>query len=225
MRLFEIGNIYIPKSLPLTDYPDERKQLTLGFYVSDEKDGDFFELKGVVEELLEQLGYTVSRLSYEVDKARPYLHPGRQAEVIYEEGKLGFLGEVHPLVASEYGIGTRTFIAVLDLDAVEEKASFDRVYKGIAKFPAVSRDISMVVPADVRAGQIEKIIRERGGKILESVSLFDIYEGEQIKSGFKSMAYALSFRDPERTLEDADVGAAMKKILNGLQGLNIELRS
>lgn len=224
VRLFEIGNIYLPKALPLTDYPDERKQLTLGFYVSDKNDGDFFEMKGVVEEFLSQLGFAVEKLVYDRG-TRPYLHPGRQAEVSHGDVRLGFLGEIHPLVAEEYGIGARAYVAVLDLPAIEETASFDRVYQGLARFPAVSRDISMVVPRDVTAGQIERIIRQRGGKILESLLLFDIYEGEQIREGFKSMAYALSFRDPAKTLEDADVNATMKKILNGLQGLNIELRS
>ena len=103
-------------------------------------------------------------------------------------------------------------------------ATFDRKYEGIAKYPAVTRDISMVVPREILVGQIEAVIAQRGGKILESYSLFDIYEGSQIQAGFKSVAYTLTFRAKDRTLEDADVSAAMKKILNGLQGLGIELR-
>ena len=103
-------------------------------------------------------------------------------------------------------------------------ATFDRKYEGIAKYPAVTRDISMVVPREMLVGQIEAVIAQRGGKILESYSLFDIYEGSQIQAGFKSVAYTLTFRAKDRTLEDADVSAAMKKILNGLQGLGIELR-
>ena len=99
-----------------------------------------------------------------------------------------------------------------------------RKYEGIAKYPAVTRDISMVVPREILVGQIEAVIAQRGGKILESYSLFDIYEGSQIQAGFKSVAYTLTFRAKDRTLEDADVSAAMKKILNGLQGLGIELR-
>ena len=113
---------------------------------------------------------------------------------------------------------------MLDMPCIVEKASFDRKYEGIAKYPAVTRDISMVVPKQVLAGQIEKILTQRGGKIMESYSLFDIYEGEQIREGYKSMAYTLTFRAKDRTLEDADITAAMKKILNGLEGLGIELR-
>ena len=103
-------------------------------------------------------------------------------------------------------------------------ATFDRKYEGIAKYPAVTRDISMVVPKAILVGQIEAILEQRGGKILESYSLFDIYEGEQIQAGFKSIAYTLTFRAKDRTLEDADITAAMKKILNGLESLDIELR-
>ena len=104
-------------------------------------------------------------------------------------------------------------------------ATFDRKYEGIAKYPAVSRDISMVVPKDILVGQIEEMIAQRGGKILESYTLFDIYEGAQIKEGFKSVAYSISFRAKDRTLEETDVAAAMKKILNGLESMGIELRS
>ena len=103
-------------------------------------------------------------------------------------------------------------------------ATFDRKYKGIAKFPAVTRDISMVVPKEVQAAAIEKVIRQRGGKILESVSLFDIYEGSQIQEGFKSMAYNIVFRSKEKTLEEQEISSAMKKILNGLEELGIQLR-
>ena len=129
-----------------------------------------------------------------------------------------------PTVAASYGIGDRAYVAVLDMPSIMKFATFDRKYEGIAKFPAVSRDISMVVPKDILAGQIEHIMPQRGGKILESYELFDIYEGSQIQEGYKSMAYSVTFRAKDRTLEDADVNAAMKKILNGLEGLGIELR-
>ena len=113
---------------------------------------------------------------------------------------------------------------MLDIPAILGFATFDRKYEGIAKFPAVSRDISMVVPKEVLAGEIEAVIVQRGGKILENYQLFDIYEGSQIKEGYKSMAYSVTFRAKDRTLEDTDVNAAMKKILNGLERLGIELR-
>ena len=104
-------------------------------------------------------------------------------------------------------------------------ATFDRKYEGIAKYPAVMRDISMVVPKEIMVGQIEDVIAQRGGKILEDYQLFDIYEGDQIKAGYKSVAYSITFRAKDRTLEEADITAAMKKILNGLEGMGIELRS
>ncbi len=219
VKLYELANIYIPKELPLTDYPDERMQLTFGFY----GDGDFFTMKGVVETVLEGLG-AKKKEEYDPASARPYLHPGRQANILYDGDVIGFIGEVHPAVCENYDMKTRVYVAVLDMPKIMPLTSYDRKFEGIAKYPAVSRDISMVVPKTVLAGQIEKMIAQRGGKILEKFELFDIYEGEQIDKEHKSMAYALSFRDKNKTLQDEDVNAAMKKIMNGLESLGIELR-
>ena len=219
VRLYEMGNIYLPKALPLTELPDERMQFTLGFY----GEGDFFTMKGVIEEFLEHIGMK-KKAEYDPNAQKPWLHPGRQANVVYDGTVIGYLGEVHPKVMANYGIGQRTYVAVLDMPAVDGFASFDRKYEGIAKYPAVTRDISMVVPRTVLVGQIEKILAQRGGKILESYSLFDIYEGTQIKEGYKSIAYTLTFRAKDKTLEDVEITAAMKKILNGLEQLGIELR-
>lgn len=220
VRLYELGNIYLPKSLPLTELPEERMQFTLGMY----GDCDFFDMKGVVEEFLESIGMH-KRESYDPKAGRNYLHPGRQANILYEDQLIGYLGEVHPEVCDNYDLKTRAYVAVLDIPAILPYATFDRKYEGIAKYPAVLRDISMVVPKSVLAGQIEAVIAQRGGKILEDYQLFDIYEGSQIKEGFKSMAYSITFRAKDRTLEEADVTGAMKKILNGLEGMGIELRS
>ena len=219
VRLYELGNVYLPKSLPLTELPDERMQFTLGMY----GDGDFFDMKGVLEEFFEKIGMK-NRRTYDPKADKPYLHPGRQANVLYGGKVVGYLGEVHPQVADNYGIGTRAYVAVLDMPEILNFATFDRKYTGIAKYPAVSRDISMVVPKEVLVGQIEAILAQRGGKYLESFELFDLYEGSQIKEGFKSVAYSIVFRAPDRTLEEADITAVMKKILNGLEGLGIELR-
>ena len=220
VRLYELGNIYLPKQLPLTELPEERMQFTLGMYGQ----GDFFDLKGVLEEFLDKLGMT-GRRTYDPDSSHPYFHPGRQADLYYENCRLGYLGEVHPLVADAYGIGDRAYVAVLDLPEVTRFSTFDRKYTGIARYPAVTRDISMVVPKEVTAGRIEDMILQRGGKILESCTLFDIYEGAQIQEGFKSMAYSLVFRAKDRTLEEADITSAMKKIWNGLESMKIEIRS
>lgn len=219
VKLYELGNVYLPKALPLTELPDERMQFTLGFY----GDGDFFTLKGVIEEFFECIGMK-KKAEYDPEAGKPFLHPGRQALIRYDGVTVGYLGEVHPEVLDNYGIGAKAYVAVLDMPNVLPFTTFDRKYEGIARFPAVSRDISMVVPKNVLAGQIEKVIAQRGGKILEGYSLFDIYEGSQIKEGYKSMAYSITFRAKDRTLEENDISAAMKKILNGLEQLGIELR-
>ncbi|MDY3085514.1 MAG: phenylalanine--tRNA ligase subunit beta [Blautia sp.] len=220
VRLYELGNVYLPKSLPLTELPDERTLFTLGMYGK----GDFFDMKGVCEEFFEKAGMK-KRVEYDPADKKPYLHPGRQADMLYEGKKVGYLGEVHPLTADAYGIGERAYIAVIDILSVLEFAGFNHKYTGIAKYPAVSRDLSLVVPHQVLAGQIENVLIQRGGKILESYQLFDIYEGSQIQAGYKSMAYSLVFRANDKTLEESEISAAMKKILNGLEDLGIQLRS
>lgn len=219
VKLYEMCKIYLPKALPLTEYADERVQFTLGFY----GEGDFYTMKGVVEEFLERAGMH-DVVTYDPAAGRNYLHPGRQANILYHEQVIGYLGEVHPEVCDNYDIKTRVYIAVLDMPVITEMATFDRHFKGIAKHPAVNRDISMVVKKDILAGQIEEVIRKRGGHILESYHLFDIYEGSQIKEGYKSIAYSITFRAKDRTLEEKDVSAAMDKILAGLEELGIELR-
>ncbi|MCM1182944.1 MAG: phenylalanine--tRNA ligase subunit beta [Roseburia sp.] len=220
VRLYELGNIYIPKSLPVDDYPDERMQFTLGMY----GDGDFFVMKGVVEEFLVSIGMK-RKPKYDPNAEKPFLHPGRQALIRYQDAVIGYLGELHPEAADNYDIDTKVYIAVLDMPEILPYASFDRKYEGIAKYPAVSRDISMVVPKEIPVGDIEQMIEQRGGKILEDYQLFDIYEGAQIQAGFKSVAYSITFRAKDRTLEESDVTGAMKKILNGLESLGIELRA
>lgn len=220
VRLYELANIYLPKSLPLTELPDERMQFTLGFY----GDGDFFDMKGVIEEFFEKTGMNL-KPHYDPKAGKTFLHPGRQADIIYDGVNIGYLGEVHPEVADNYKIGDRAYVAVIDMPSMIPFTSFDRKYTGIAKYPAVTRDISMVVPKNILVGQIEEVIEQRGGKILESYELFDIYEGAQILAGFKSVAYSITFRAADHTLEEQEVSGVMKKILNGLQALGIELRA
>lgn len=219
VRLYELGNIYLPKALPLTELPEERMQFTLGMY----GDGDFFSMKGVVEEFFEKVGLHKKEI-YDPGSGKPYLHPGRQANILYDGVVVGYLGEVHPDVADTYGIGTKAYVAVIDMPEVTERATFERKYKGIARFPAVTRDISMVMPKEILAGQVEEVIEKKGGAYLESYGLFDLYEGRQIKEGYKSMAYSIVFRAKDKTLEDAEVTKAMDKILGALEGLGIELR-
>ena len=219
VRLYELGNVYLPKSLPLTELPEERMQFTLGMY----GDGDFFTMKGVVEEFFEKIGMH-EKEKYDPDAGKTYLHPGRQANIIYDGKVVGYLGEIHPEVADVYGIGERAYVAVIDMPEILPYATFDRKYTGIAKYPAVTRDISMVVPKKILVGQIEEVIEKNGGANLESYKLFDLYEGAQIKAGFKSVAYSIVFRAKDKTLEEAEITAAMNKILKGLEDLGIELR-
>ena len=219
VKLYELGNIYLPKALPLTELPDERMQMTLGFY----GEGDFFSLKGVIEEIFDKLGMT-DRITYDPQAGKPFLHPGRQAEISYHGQVMGYLGEVHPEVLDNYSIGDRAYVAVLDMPKVVECASFDRKYTGIARFPAVTRDISMVMDKNIMVGQVEAVIEKKGGKLLESYHLFDLYEGSQIAEGKKSVAYSITFRAQDRTLEDKDVNEIMEKILGELKSMGIELR-
>ena len=219
VRLYELGNIYLPKQTPVTELPEERMQFTLGMY----GEGDFYTMKGVVEELFDKLGMN-EKAEYDPSDKKSFLHPGRQADIVYHGNVIGYLGEIHLTVAANYAIKERVYVAVLDMPYIVEYASFDRKYRGIAKFPAVTRDLSMVVPKEVLAGDIEKVFDEKGGQYLESYALFDIYEGAQIKRGYKSIAYTLTFRAQDKTLEDADIQNAMNKILKKLEELGIELR-
>ncbi len=219
VRLYELGNIYIPKALPLTELPEERMQLALGFY----GEGDFFTLKGVVEEFFEKVGMD-KKVKYDANADYPFLHPGRKAAIVYDGAVMGFVGEVHPLVAGNYDIKDRVYVANIDLTMVLPLVSNSRKYKGIANFPAATRDLSMVVPRKVTAGEIEEVFDKKGGAYLESYKLFDIYEGKQVVAGFKSMAYSLVFRAQDKSLSDEDVTAATDRILKGLEGLGVKLR-
>lgn len=219
VRLYELGNIYLPKQIPVTELPEERMQFTLGMY----GDGDFYTMKGVIEEFLYKVGMT-AKAQYDPDAGRSFLHPGRQANVIYDGAVIGYLGEVHPVVAANYSIKERAYVAVLDMPQIVSRATFDHKYEGIAKFPAATRDISMVVPKHILAGDIERVFDEKGGSLLENYELFDIYEGTQIKPGYKSIAYSLSFRAKDRNLEEADITGAMQKIVAALTEMGAELR-
>lgn len=219
VHLYEMGNIYLPKQVPLTELPEERMQLTFGMY----GDGDFFTMKGVVEELLSQLGLR-DKAEYDPTADLPFLHPGRKANVVYDGAVIGYLGEVHPTVAANYAIKDRVYIAVIDMPEIVSRASFDYKYEGITNFPVSSRDLSMVVPKNILVGDIEKVFDEKGGAYLESYELFDVYEGAQIEKGFKSVAYSLKFRGKDKNLEENDITSAMNKILKGLEQMGIQLR-
>ena len=220
VRLYEFGNIYIPKALPLTELPDERMQMTLGMY----GECDFFTLKGVVEDILDSLGLGGTS-EYTPTTKHPFLHPGRAADVTIDGEKIAYIGQIHPEVMDNYNMKGEVYVAVIDMPTLVPKATFDRKYEGVAKFPAMKRDLSMVMKKDIFVGQLEKIFKDKGGKLLESYELFDVYEGDQIEKGYKSVAYSLTFRAKDRTLEDAEVSKIVEKILDELKKLGVELRA
>ncbi|MDE5777755.1 MAG: phenylalanine--tRNA ligase subunit beta [Lachnospiraceae bacterium] len=218
-RLYELGNIYIPHELPLTELPDEKMRMTLGMY----GEGDFFTMKGVVEEIFEKLGLA-KQVDCEPANDITYLHPGRQARLYKGKLEIGIIGQVHPEVCDNYDMKTEAYIAVLNMDVLTMLASFDRKYEGIARFPASTRDLSMVMDKNIFVGQIEHIIIKNAGKILESCELFDVYEGEQVGEGKKSVAFSLIFRAKDRNLESTEVDKAVEKVLDALKKLGVELR-
>lgn len=219
-KLYEMANIYLPKALPLTELPDERMQLTLGAI----GESDFFSMKGDVEVILNQLGLK-DRFHYDAACNKPFLHPGRKANILYDGKVIGYLGEVHPDVLDNYGIGEKAYVAVVDMPSVYPYVNDNIKYTPLAKFPAVSRDFSMLVPMSVTAGEIEDMLVQRSGKLLESVKLFDVYVGAQVLAGFKSMAYTVTLRAQDHTLTEDEINGTVKKILNGLEQLDIKLRS
>ncbi len=219
-RLYELGNVYLPKALPLTELPQERMKMTFGMY----GEGDFFNLKGVLEEVFEKFGLGDS-ITFEPAAVHPFLHPGRQATMKKGKLELGFIGQLHPEVVENYNMKGEVYVAVLDMPTLTMLAKFDRKYEGIAKFPATTRDLSMVMDKSIFVGQVEAVLKKCGGKLLEKVELFDVYEGAQVGEGKKSVAFSLAFRDKEKTLSDTEVNPIIDKMIAELKKLGIELRS
>lgn len=220
VRLYEMGNVYLPHALPLTELPDEKMKLTLGMY----GDGDFFTMKGVLEELFEKLNFGKD-VDFVPTQEYPYLHPGRQANIMKGKLMIGFLGQVHPEAAENFDMKADCYVAVLDMDTVVMLTKDDVKYAGLAKFPGSGRDLALVADKAVLAGDIEKVLRKAGGNILESVTLFDVYEGEQLGEGKKSLAYSLKFRAADRTLADAEVNEKIDKMLKTLGDMGVTLRA
>lgn len=211
VSLFEIGRTYVPKELPLNDYAIEKDYVTLGMY----GEVDFFNLKGVVETYLNQLG--IFDLTYSKDIDMPFLHPGRKAAIMYKGKNLGYLGQVHPNTLDNYNLNIPIYVATMDLAEVVALTNLTREFKQVPKFPAVNRDLALMCKKEIEVGQLDFLIKQRGGKLLESFSLFDVYEGSQIPEGFKSVAYSLTFRASDHTLEEEEINKFVKKILKGLE--------
>ncbi len=214
--IFEIGTVYLPEGEVL---PKETQVVAMGMYGM----GDFYDLKGKVEQLLEEIG--ISNYDFAVCKENPSFHPGRCASVLVNGAVIGTLGQVHPKVAANFKVGTDVYCALLDFEALLLGYTTDRKFKPLPKFPATSRDIAVLLDASMNVGEIEKMIKKQNSPILESYKLFDVYQGEQVGKDKKSVAYSLSFRAEDRTLTDEEVNAVMDKILDSLQKeLGAELR-
>ncbi len=209
--LFEFAKVYIPKAVPVTELPDEYVKVTMGMYGNI----DFFYIKGVVEHVLNTLG--VEGSEFEPLSNIPWMHPGRTAAVEIRGEQIGYVGELHPKVAKNYGIGTRVYVAVLDEAKLVEAANLVKAYKPLPKFPAVVRDISMLVNENVYVRDIEKVIEANGGDFLENIELFDVYKGGQIQEGSKSVSFSITFRAENRTLVDNEVNFVMSDILSSLK--------
>ena len=223
--VFEMGNEYIPVEGEVL--PAEPVRLGIGFY--DTTDSvDFYTIKGMVEGLMRNVG------AEEVEYERPdescafeevsAFHPGRCAVIKIGDTQVGIMGELHPKVMENYGIEARTYVAKINIPELMELSNSVKTYKPLPKFPATTRDLSVVCDEDIPAASLEKAIRKAVGGILENVSLFDVYRGEQIESGKKSVSYSISMRSLEGTLTDEQADKAMEKAIKELSALGAELR-
>lgn len=217
---YEIGNLFFPREMPVVNLPIEKKQLCLGAYGPEE---DFFTLKGRIDELFAVLG--IKGVEYHKESNHPTYHPGRCATLVWGNHILGTLGEVHPKVLDNYDIEVKTYLADIDFNILLQLTRLDRTYSALPKYPSSTRDIALLVEKSVESGKIMSVIEGNGGELLESVKLFDVYEGKQIQEGYKSIAYALSFRSADRTLTDEEVNEVYNKISEALKTeIGAELR-
>ncbi|MDD6032101.1 MAG: phenylalanine--tRNA ligase subunit beta [Oscillospiraceae bacterium] len=218
-RFFEVGKLFLPKSLPLTEQPDEVPALSLGLYGESE---DFFTLKGIVESILSRFGVKASFTR----SSEPWLHPGRQAAVVTDAGEqIAVLGEVHPLTAEGFGLDGRAYVAELRLRpvyaAVEQMKT---IYQPLPKHPASVRDLALLADAELPVAEIEKAISSAIPSVLEKVELFDVYQGKQVPEGKKSVAYSITLRASDRTLTVEECDNAVAKVMKALEKIGVTLR-
>ena len=216
--MFEIAVSFKPRGTE--ELPEEPKNIVMGLYGEEY---DYFTLKGVIEELLSKTGIT----DYDIERVTddPILHPGRAARITVGGKTLALLGEVHPETAKNFSIGTRCYVAEVSMDVLFENAGAEKVYTPLPKFPAVTRDLAFVCDKSVPVVSLEKEIQSAVGKTLENITLFDVYEGNQIESGKKSVAFSLKLRSKDKTLTDDDADSAMKKAIKAIEKLGATLRS
>ena len=224
VALYEIGKEYLPTAPD--KLPEEPDRLTIGMYGDD---ADFFTLKGMVETILETAG--LHDCTYKAcGTDTPFgetcaLHPGRSAVIYAGETPIGYLGEVHPTVQKNYEIGTRTYVAKLLIDEMQPLAQTEITYQPLPKFPAITRDLSLVCADEVPVGDLQAAMKKAVGNILEQITLFDVYKGEQIAAGMKSVSFSIRMRSHEGTLTDEQADAAMKRVLKALKEHGATLRA
>ncbi len=224
VALYEIGKEYLPTAPD--KLPEEPDRLTIGMYGDD---ADFFTLKGMVETILETAG--LHDCTYKAcGTDAPFgeicaLHPGRSAVIYAGETPIGYLGEVHPTVQKNYEIGTRTYVAKLLIDEMQPLAQTEITYQPLPKFPAITRDLSLVCADKVPVGDLQAAMKKAVGNILEQITLFDVYKGEQIAAGMKSVSFSIRMRSHEGTLTDEQADAAMKRVLKALKEHGATLRA
>jgi phenylalanyl-tRNA synthetase beta chain len=209
-RLFEIGKVYIPNK-DVNKLPQEKNIVTIGIYGKV----NYFDLKGIVENILEVL--KIERFSFERESGNPSFHPGKTASLYIKKDFVGVLGEIHPNVLDNYGVDEKCYIAELDLDVLYKYANWNKEYKPLPKFPAVTRDLAILVDEDVLVKEIEDVIKEQGGNMVERAKFFDVYRGKQVAEGKKSVAYSISYRLENRTLTDEEVNKVHDRILKALE--------
>ena len=227
--LFETANVYEPKALPLTEVPHERPmacgimmgKVTEAAWNQAQRDTDFYDVKGVVDGLLAKLGLT----QYDIQpSSESYYHPGVSAHYTVNGVTIANYGELHPQVVKNFDLSGKVYMFEIDLEAVLSITVPPFRYQSFSKFPGTSRDLAIVAPVSVTSGEIVALIKEHGGEYLESVSIFDVYEGEHIEAGYRSLAYNLQFRSMEGTLNDEDIDGAIQTIIDALATKNCKLR-
>ena len=227
--LFETANVYEPKALPLTEVPHERPmacgimmgKVTEAAWNQAQRDTDFYDVKGVVDGLLAKLGLT----QYDIQpSSESYYHPGVSAYYTVNGVTIANYGELHPQVVKNFDLSGKVYMFEIDLEAVLSITVPPFRYQSFSKFPGTSRDLAIVAPVSVTSGDIVALIKEHGGEYLESVSIFDVYEGEHIEAGYRSLAYNLQFRSMEGTLNDEDIDGAIQAIIDALATKNCKLR-
>ena len=217
VKLFEIAKVFIPTEQG--KLPNEPEIVTIGMFGGC----DFYDLKGAVETLFSEL--KIKNVKFKAVSDNPIYHPGRCAEVIINGEVAGTMGEIHPDVAKNFDIGTKCYVAEIALDKMFAAIDQNVKFKALPKFPAVTRDIAMLVDKSVPVADIEEIMVKASGKLLDTIKLFDVYEGSQIPEGKKSVAYAISFRAPDRNLTNEEINVVFEKILKKLEsGVDAQLR-